>query len=278
MPLEARSHRRQPFQDTQMDDDNAIDDERTSLTARLQELEQQLLAKEAEAIYYRRIAKIAGDERLREAESYSRLLARMSNKLQVIETQHHRLEELHREIKRMSITDDLTQLLNRRGIVARLQQILANYPRDTVYTEVSPSCHCALLDISDFKHINDLHGHSAGDEVLRGLGHLLRRTPYLTPSDIVGRYSGEEILIILPDHGPNETLETLQELIDKIHRHRFRISIDTSIRIRVNLGIAAVGRHDSTAFNAIDRAYRALYRAKREGSDPVRIQTPELKL
>ncbi len=100
------------------------------LEARLAALERQLLAQQTETAYYRRLAKYAGDGRLREVEAYSSLVSQLKEQLAIIAAQHAELAQLNLEIERIAVTDELTQILNRRGIIAHFQRIFADCRRD----------------------------------------------------------------------------------------------------------------------------------------------------
>lgn len=241
-----------------------MDQGRDQLEERIRELEARLATQATESDYYRRMAALAGKERLREAEAHSRLVARLEDKIRLIEAQHQRLQHLHREIERIGATDELTQTLSRRGFITQFQQILQQEREMPAPEGEGPRSLCVLIDVVALERINDDYGRSAGDELLSSLGTFLKQSRCLLEADIVGRYGGGELILVLAGRGAAEARETAERLVEQIERHRFRITLDTRIRIQVRLGLSPVQSGDSTVFSVIDRAYESLRQAKRE--------------
>ena len=260
-----------PFQTRPQQDSTLIetDSQAARLEARILELEHQLAARTAESTYYRRLAKQAGDERLRETEEYSQLLAQLKAQLDLIAKQHDKLVALNLEIERISVTDELTQILNRRGLLARLQRLYEQCRQALMADMARANCFCALIDLDHFKRINDTHGHAAGDEVLRQMGRLFKESPYLTESDIVGRYGGEEFVCVLTRPSAAVTLSDLDRVVDQINTHRFEIPNGEGLRLTVSIGVATIERYDKDPFDVIGRADRALYQAKQQGRNRI---------
>ncbi|WP_200332630.1 GGDEF domain-containing protein [Thiocystis violacea] len=241
--------------------------EHDRLTDRIHELEQRLEAQQRESSYYRGLAKATGDERLREAEGYSRLVSHLKEKIWMAETQHAALLKLHGEIERASITDDLTQVLNRRGAMERFQPFFTNCQRRATSTDPARGCFCVLLDIDALSHINDTYGYGAGDELLRRFGTLLRRSERLIEEDIIGRFAGKVFILGLPDREEAAALSALKSLLEQIGRFRFRVTLDTKVQITASAGVSAIGHQDNSVFEVIERADQALRQARDQGGD-----------
>jgi diguanylate cyclase (GGDEF)-like protein len=124
-----------------------------------------------------------------------------------------------------------------------------------------------MVDVDHFKDINDTHGHAAGDEVIRVLAE--RFTSGMRQNDFVGRYGGEEFLIVLPDIADDQLKTVVERLWSEIRSKPIRYQ-DKEIPVTVSLGVAAYQHTDEHLEQIIKRADDALYRAKNEGRDTIR--------
>ncbi len=161
-------------------------------------------------------------------------------------------------------TDSLTGLPNRRAIQETIKRMVAHASRT-----VSPLS-ALMIDLDHFKHINDKHGHSRGDEVLAGVGAAIQAT--LRTSDFAGRWGGEEFLLLLPDtavDGAVSVAEKVRKAISEIHVP------DVDRRISASIGIATIPDHAGDAEHLERSADRALYTAKRSGRDRVEIASSD---
>ncbi len=166
-------------------------------------------------------------------------------------------------LRSQSILDPLTGLFNRRYMEETLDLELARAARGRRAIGI------IMLDIDHFKPLNDSHGHDAGDALLRELGGLLMAR--VREGDIACRYGGEEFVLILPE-APLEfarrRAEELREAVRQLHvSHRGRIIGP----ITVSAGVAAFPEHGKTSAALVHAADSALYRAKSEGRDRVRV-------
>jgi diguanylate cyclase (GGDEF)-like protein len=176
-------------------------------------------------------------------------------------TDRHRLrrlvDEKTRELKDLATRDDLTRVHNRRHMGELLGQLLALHARTG-----APLC-IALLDIDRFKSINDRLGHAAGDAVLVRfatlVGHALRTT------DLLGRWGGEEFLVALPDTSSDDAGHLLQRVRQALSESDFA-DVAAGLRITFSAGLVQVAGAESMSA-AIERADRAMYRAKAVGRD-----------
>ncbi|HTP05751.1 MAG TPA: diguanylate cyclase [Nitrospirota bacterium] len=167
-----------------------------------------------------------------------------------------KLADARNRIENIAITDDLTGIFNRRHILSRFGEEFEKVKR--LKTNLS----CILADIDQFKSVNDTHGHLAGDEVLKEISHRIRNT--IRAYDILGRYGGEEFLILLPDTG----LEDAKNLAERIRVHVKDTPV-ISGKITISLGVTAMQAQDQTVDDIIKRADDRLYRAKKSGRDRV---------
>ena len=122
-----------------------------------------------------------------------------------------------------------------------------------------------MMDLDHFKQYNDTFGHSAGDELLSGLGKLLKSQT--RGEDIACRYGGEEFLLILPGASMEIALgraENLRQAIKEMHQHHHGLKPAT-----LSLGVAVYPNHGDTSLDIIKAADAALYRAKQAGRDRV---------
>ncbi len=158
----------------------------------------------------------------------------------------------------VSHTDALTFLPNRKRIVADLQHEAMFSDRYGTPLAIS------MVDIDHFKNINDSYGHIAGDDVLRKLAIELRG--HMRHPDTIGRYGGEEFLIVLP----HSTIKAATEQAERLCRHVRSLVIesnDTKISLTISIGIAQYKVHKEDWQEFLSRADSALYQAKNNGRD-----------
>ena len=166
---------------------------------------------------------------------------------------------LFERVRDLSIKDGITGLFNHRYLMELVQQ---EFDRAGRYHEMFS---LLMLDIDHFKKVNDDHGHPAGDAVLRELGTLLPAG--LRTVDVVGRYGGEEFVIILPRTPHEEAMQTAERVRAQIGAHVFRVE-DKSLQITLSVGVASWPAPGIDSAAAIIReADKALYRAKNAGRD-----------
>ncbi len=162
------------------------------------------------------------------------------------------------QAEEVSHIDSLTYLPNRKQIIADLQREVNSSERYGTPLSVS------MLDLDHFKLVNDTYGHPTGDEVLRFVASQLRE--HIRLPDMIGRYGGEEFLVILP----NSTVKAASDQAARLCRHVRSTPILTSketIRITVSIGIAQYRIHGDDWRKLIDRADQAMYQAKNHGRD-----------
>ena len=167
----------------------------------------------------------------------------------------HKERSALNELKRLSITDSLTGLFNRRYINKKLEFEISQAIQHKTPLSL------AILDIDNFKKINDQYGHNHGDYVLQEVSDLLRLH---LPEEFLARWGGEEFLIIFPNQSLESAVQLCNEIREKIIHHRCEPPID----ITVSFGVAEYQLgYEHNSF--IARADSALYQAKKSGRNQV---------
>jgi diguanylate cyclase (GGDEF)-like protein len=157
----------------------------------------------------------------------------------------------------VSHTDALTYLPNRRQVINNLQKEVHRAERYKTPLSIS------MMDIDHFKNINDTFGHTVGDQVLLQLANLLREG--VRESDMVGRYGGEEFLIVLPNTELRMAAELAARLCKSIREKD--IEVVGKANITVSIGVAEYRHGEETWQKFLSRADMALYAAKNAGRD-----------
>ena len=169
-----------------------------------------------------------------------------------------RTKAVHDGLADRAARDGLTGLFNRRELDARAGQGVALADRH------HRSFSCLLLDIDHFKQVNDTHGHAAGDAVLREAAQRIGDASRI--SDIVGRYGGEEFVVLLPETDGHEAVAAADKLRALLAGTPVMAGT-ISISIRASIGVAAWGAGMRTPSDLYAAADEALYRAKDLGRD-----------
>jgi len=165
--------------------------------------------------------------------------------------------QYHEEIYRLTIIDGLTEIHNKRYLLEFLDRELARAQR------YGRPLSLVLLDIDRFKRVNDDLGHLAGDAVLRELAGCIKGT--VRAEELFARYGGEEFAVVLPETPCQDAVAFAERARDKVAGHPFQFD-GVSIPVTVSLGVAeATGQEGATAQELIQRADKALYRAKDAG-------------
>ena len=179
-----------------------------------------------------------------------------------VEAAEARVRQLESELEQVSELvheDQLTGVLNRRGLDDAYQREVARADRAS-----KPLC-VSLLDVDNFKRLNDTLGHKAGDDALQHLVRVVKRT--MRPSDVLARYGGEEFLLLLPETGLDESIAVMVRLQRKL-TEAFFLHNNERVLITFSAGVAERGRGEPP-YATIDRADKALYQAKRAGKNRV---------
>ncbi len=162
--------------------------------------------------------------------------------------------------------DEVTGLWNRRVFAARLSEEVARA------TRYGSPLSLLMLDLDDFKVINDDLGHLAGDTVLEAVGNMLRS--HLRESDVPIRYGGDEFAIILPGITKTEAFVVAEKLREELAATAVTVTTEDSTRdvhITASLGVASGGSRTAEALSLLEAADGALYQAKASGRNQVRL-------
>ncbi|MDD2810653.1 GGDEF domain-containing protein [Rhodoferax sp.] len=179
-----------------------------------------------------------------------------------VEATEAELSKLHQELDRVSAQarhDPLTGALNRQGLDEAINREVSKVRRmDT------PLC-VSLLDIDNFKKLNDTLGHATGDVALTHLANVTREV--MRPQDTLARYGGEEFVILLPDTPIDKGIEAMQRLQRELTKKFFMAGTE-KVLITFSAGVAQL-QADEAGAQAIKRADQAMYLAKRAGKNRV---------
>ncbi|HUY02763.1 MAG TPA: diguanylate cyclase [Rhodocyclaceae bacterium] len=186
-------------------------------------------------------------------------LREMRRRVEETEKEVGRLQHELAETSEMVRMDPLTGALNRKGMDDALEREVARAVRHQAMLCLG------LLDIDNFKKLNDTYGHHAGDEALKHLAAVIRET--LRPQDTLARYGGEEFLILLPDTTLDAAVQILTRLQRELTRKYF-LHENQKMLITFSAGAAELGPQEAPK-DAVKRADEAMYLAKRAGKNRV---------
>jgi diguanylate cyclase (GGDEF)-like protein len=184
--------------------------------------------------------------------------------MSVVNSLTRRVEHLLVAQECQANTDQLTGLLNRRGVLEAARDVLLEARR--FHRSVS----VAVIDVDHFKQVNDTLGHAAGDAALRAVAERLRAGT--RESDLVARWGGEEFLVVFPGSRAVETGAVMERLRSDIAGHRFAPLKGRELTI--SAGISMVEANEDEISQAVCRADEQLYAAKRGGRNRVCVDAP----
>jgi diguanylate cyclase (GGDEF)-like protein len=193
----------------------------------------------------------------------TRKLRRHQNEIQAahaeLRSQYDELERANEVLEQLSITDGLTKLHNHRFFQDVLTREIKRVSR------TGDPLAMLLVDIDDFKRLNDRLGHAAGDELLSGIARILNDS--IRESDFVARYGGEEFVVLAPDTGHDGALHLAEKIRTGIAESSFILDESMQLtKMTVSVGVAQYRGNRKSFFQAADQA---LYRAKNSGKNCV---------
>lgn len=178
---------------------------------------------------------------------------------QQAEEKVRQLEQQLEQTSELVHSDQLTGALNRRGLDETLEREIKRADRQQAPVSL------VMLDIDNFKQLNDTLGHQVGDRALVHLTKVIKET--LRPTDAVARYGGEEFLIVLPDTGLAEAVETITRLQRELTK-KFFLNDNKRLLITFSAGVALRAENEEAEI-VISRADKAMYQAKKSGKNRV---------
>ena len=193
-------------------------------------------------------------------------LVETRKQVQKSEEKIKKLEQDLAQVSELVREDQLTGALNRRG----LDEV---FEREATRADRGQTTICvALLDLDDFKRLNDTLGHQAGDQALIHLSSVIKEA--LRPSDVVARYGGEEFVIVLPGLGIEEAAATIERLQRELTK-KFFLHNNDRILVTFSAGVALRMPQESQE-DVIWRADKAMYQAKKTGKNRVAVAQPRV--
>ena len=191
-------------------------------------------------------------------EDFQRLESEFQKVKRALEIREIEVKSILVQAHELANIDVLTFLPNRRKIIVELQEEVIRSNRYGTPLSIS------ILDIDHFKKVNDTYGHTTGDETLRSVAARLRE--HIRHPDVIGRYGGEEFLIVLPNSRADAAAKQATRLCQDIRNTRIEAN-NNVLSVTISVGIAQfrVGQENWEGF--LHRADEALYKAKDNGRD-----------
>lgn len=167
------------------------------------------------------------------------------------------------DLIKLGITDELTNIYNRRYIMERCRKLVNSE------STADTNCSIAIIDVDKFKSVNDIYGHVVGDFVLKSLTKIAKDN--LRSTDLIGRYGGEEFLIIAPNTDITEAQNSIFR-INSLFAKQMKKEVGKSITF--SCGLTKISKDDfkeKDILKIIERAYKLLYKAKENGRNRIEI-------
>ncbi|MCJ7435662.1 MAG: diguanylate cyclase [Anaerolineales bacterium] len=200
------------------------------------------------------------DEYLTKPFDSKELIARVASGERVLKLEKE-LTQAHRQMEILAMQDVLTGIFNRRAIEEHARVEFEHARRNESPFSV------IFLDIDHFKAINDQHGHSVGDHTLHQLAEILSKN--LRQYDRIGRWGGEEFVVILPDTKISEAIAIAERMRVAIAETKFSLENGKYYEVQISLGVACATRSYPSLAKLIDVADQAMYQAKQAGRNRV---------
>lgn len=169
----------------------------------------------------------------------------------------HQKDTLQHQLQNLAVHDPLTGFLNRHQVEMIFDNEIARAKRNRSNLSI------LLVDVDNFKSINDTYGHQAGDAILKHLASDFKQS--IRESDYLVRYGGDELLFILTDSSNHETLKKAESIRLKIADNPVLIDQEIKIQVTLSIGIATYPEHGETFNQLVSSADNALYGAKKNG-------------
>lgn len=177
------------------------------------------------------------------------------------------LESKNKELSTEATIDPLTQLSNRKFILSIISREIQSVLQSK---SIDPTLFAMMIDVDNFKAINDQHGHAAGDVVLKDLADILKRS--IRGMDYVGRLGGDEFVIVTPDTNPKAVRLIANRIRENVNSHPFVFG-EESLEVHLSIGVSffdSLGETSSETF--LQKVDECLLEAKRAGKDQIVIK------
>ena len=200
------------------------------------------------------------DEYLTKPFNGRELVARVSSGMRILKLEEQ-LMQARQQMEVLAMRDGLTGLFNRRAIEEYAESEFNITERKKHPLSI------VMLDIDHFKKVNDRFGHKAGDYALQQVAKILKED--LRSYDRVGRWGGEEFMLILPDTHLDDALIVAERIRVKIAETKITLESGEAFSIHISLGVACTSGQSTTLTKLIDSADQAMYQAKQSGRNQV---------
>lgn len=170
------------------------------------------------------------------------------------------------KLESMAKTDALTDIANRGQLMVRGQEEFDRLARYSKKNQLVLSLGCLMLDLDHFRRINDAKGYLAGDHVLKGVAQRLKEC--VRPYDVIGRYGGEEFIVLLPDTNLEQSLQVAERIRNSIAADVFEYE-GVQIPVTASLGVSCSNENDRGLNDLLKRADEGLCKAKTAGRNQV---------
>ena len=202
---------------------------------------------------------VMNNRRIRKAVADRLAVERLSEELRVALANEL---SANQALSRSAITDELTGIINRRGVLNNLEIEIARCQRSGRPLTV------LMIDIDHFKHINDTHGHAGGDLALCTIVQSMKNA--LREADVIGRFGGEEFLVLMPDQEGDGAIAAAQRLRERVEASELMVA-DHLEKVTISIGVSFYRNADSGS-TLVARADKALYEAKANGRNRVEVE------
>lgn len=199
------------------------------------------------------------EEALKELEIERKKLEEMNLELQ---SKNEQIKQINKDLRIKSRTDFLTGLLNRQAIFEYLDREIERSHREHKVFSIS------MIDIDEFKKINDMYGHDLGDKVLKSFAFLVTNSKLLRKSDITGRFGGDEFIIIFSGTTVDSVKIPLAKLHTQFRQNFFKDEKGNKFHVTFSAGVSEYSDED-LYHEVIKRADQALYQAKKSGRNMI---------
>jgi diguanylate cyclase (GGDEF)-like protein len=203
-------------------------------------------------------------------EVFNNMVTRLRQGREKLAAINETLRQKNEELHEISITDSLTALYNRKHLMETLDKEVARSERH------KHTFALLVIDIDHFKEYNDTYGHLAGDEVLRRLAAVFKKS--IRSCDYAARYGGEEFIVLLPEISAEDGVQAAERIRNQVAEKKFG-SNKKPIVVTVSVGVAAYPKNGKDPESVIKKADGALYKAKEHGRNRVVLAgtTPKKK-